>query len=137
MTTAIPAPTFLRRADHEAFRRSVGIRAVVTTEDEGGSFFEVDADVDHVSHQIALATIADAKAEAVEASIVADSLYRRWRADATADVLASDEKLAEWKVKARVEALDDFLAHKAQIAEIAGTIEFLTLLAQSVEADNS
>lgn len=46
-----------------------------------------------------------------------DARYRQWRAQATKALLDSDPKLAEWKVKANIEAHADFLKLKSALAK--------------------
>lgn len=48
---------------------------------------------------------------------VADAKYRQWRAQATKALLDDDPKLAEWKVKAAIEAHADFLRLKNALAK--------------------
>ena len=47
----------------------------------------------------------------------ADAKYRQWRAQATWELLNSDPKLSEWKVKASIEAHADFLKLKNALAK--------------------
>ncbi|MGW8177327.1 MAG: hypothetical protein ACWGQW_00800 [bacterium] len=55
-------------------------------------------------------------ASAVEERTNVDAHYRHWRAKTVEAILAEDPKLAEWKVKAKVEAGADFLKMKAALA---------------------
>jgi len=55
-----------------------------------------------------------AEAQALEAQVTAQ--YRAWRAKQIEAVLESEPKLAEWKVKAKLEALPQFMQHKEAIA---------------------
>lgn len=52
----------------------------------------------------------------------ADAAYRQWRADQTNMVLAADPKMAEWKVKAKIEETDTFVNLKAAIAQAANNV---------------
>lgn len=45
-----------------------------------------------------------------------DAWYRKFRAEVTNEVLAKDPKIAEWKLKARIEATDGFIQHKNALA---------------------
>ncbi len=45
-----------------------------------------------------------------------DSVYRHWRATISEAILETDPKLAEWKVKSRIEAHSDFMKYKKAIA---------------------
>lgn len=55
-------------------------------------------------------------ASAVEEHAMADAHYRSWRARETQRLLDSSPKLAEWKLKADIEASPHFLALKQAIA---------------------
>lgn len=46
-----------------------------------------------------------------------DAEYRNWRGKSVASALSSDEKMAEWKVKAMVEGAPEFLQHKQRISK--------------------
>jgi len=50
---------------------------------------------------------------AVEENINVDARYRAWRAQQTKAILADQPSLAEWKVKASIEAHPDFVKFKA------------------------
>jgi hypothetical protein len=41
-----------------------------------------------------------------------DAMYRRWRARQVNAILAAEKSLAEWKVNARVNAMDTFMSYK-------------------------
>ncbi len=71
-------------------------------------------EMDRVSAQLAYwgSIAAEAKAELTQV----DAWYRRFRAQHTAEVLASDPKASEWKVRNRIEATDTFIKHKQAIA---------------------
>ena len=47
---------------------------------------------------------------------VSEAEYRQWSAKCYSKILDVDPKLAEWKVKARVESLSGFIEHKKAIA---------------------
>lgn len=55
----------------------------------------------------------------------ADAEYRRWRGEQVGSILQGDPKLAEWKVKADVDASPRFLEIKHEIAAMEGDLEFL------------
>lgn len=55
------------------------------------------------------------EAQAYQARCEAE--YRAWRAKQIEAFLEADAKLAEWKVRAKVEALPQFAAHKEAIAK--------------------
>jgi len=54
-----------------------------------------------------------------------DAAYRRWRAGASRDVLASEPKTPEWKIKHEVENDPKFEAFKNRVAALEGDSEFL------------
>lgn len=64
-------------------------------------------------------------AAAQEDLAAADSVYRNWRAQMTEDQLQDDPKLAEWKIKAKIESHADFLAYKEKIARAARNVTIL------------
>jgi len=55
-------------------------------------------------------------AAAVKERAEAEAHYRYWRAKASEEVLASEPKLAEWKVKLKVEADPRFVTYKQALA---------------------
>lgn len=87
---------------------------------------DISADMDKVAAQMAWWGSVWAAAE--REKIDADAYYRRWRAQKTNDVLAADPKLAEWKLKAAIEADENFVKLKAALAQA----EENTLLARNV-----
>lgn len=72
-------------------------------------------EMDRVAAQLAYwgAIMADAQAELTKV----DAWYRRFRAQASAAVLAKDPKAAEWKVKNAVESTEGFVQHKEAISQ--------------------
>jgi hypothetical protein len=56
-------------------------------------------------------------AAASEDFAAADAVYRNWRATTTNALLDADPKLAEWKIKAKIEADSMFLTLKNKIAK--------------------
>lgn len=75
---------------------------------------DLAGDMDHVAAKIGhwgdMLGVAEAE------KILVDAAYRSWRADFGRVLLATNEKLAEWKVKAAIEASPDFMQHKEKIA---------------------
>lgn len=49
--------------------------------------------------------------------IVADAEYRQWRAKCVDEMLSTDPKMPEWKVKAAIEGSSQFVTHKQLIAK--------------------
>jgi len=85
---------------------------------------DVDTQMDQVAAQIAWT--GGLWGEAKKAKLIADAEYRAWRAATTRAVLDEAPKLAEWKVKAAIEADPGFMTHKRAIAE-AERIELLMM----------
>jgi hypothetical protein len=71
---------------------------------------DISSEMDEVAHQISWwgGVLAAARAEAEQL----ESTYRQWRAKQSLMFLERDPKLAEWKVKLKVEAHSDFMRHK-------------------------
>jgi len=76
---------------------------------------DLDDEMVHAPGQVAYWGSALAEAQFDAARV--DSEYRSWRAQQTEAILDAEPKLAEWKVKARMESYPEFLAHKKKIAE--------------------
>lgn len=76
---------------------------------------DLDADMAQVAAQMSFFGMRWAEAEGEK--IEADSSYRNWRASQSEAILAKDPKLAEWKVKQGVEAMQGFVGYKKAIAE--------------------
>ncbi len=83
--------------------------------DEKLAIYDVDSEMDTVSADIAF--WGDVWSSAQEEATNADAHYRAWRAALTKQLLDEDPKLAEWKVKANIEAHPAFLKWKAAIAQ--------------------
>jgi len=64
-------------------------------------------------------------ADAQEALDTLDTEYRVMRARKTQELLASEPKLAEWKVKAAIESLPEFEAIKSRIAAATRSVGVL------------
>jgi len=75
---------------------------------------DLSDEMDRVSAQLAYwgSVAAEAKGELTQV----DAWYRRFRAQQALEVLASDAKAGEWKVRVRIEASDGFVQHKNAIA---------------------
>lgn len=65
--------------------------------------------------------------------IIADTKYRSWKANFIEDLIQSDAKLSEWKVKNAVEANPKFLEHKANIAIATRNVQVLRNLFQAFD----
>lgn len=75
---------------------------------------DLSEEMDRVAAQLGYwgAVLADAAGELKKV----DAWYRKFRAEVTNEVLSRDPKIAEWKLKARIEATDGFIQHKTAIA---------------------
>lgn len=81
---------------------------------------DISEDMSKVAAQLAYwgAVWAAAESEAQRA----DAAYRQWRGDQSNMILDSDSKLAEWKVRAKIEEMDTFVSLKAAIAQAASNV---------------
>lgn len=84
---------------------------------------------DHnADHDVIIDSIARAGeylADAVAAVTIGDRDYRQWRGKATLSALRAEPKLAEWKVRANVEARDHFKTFKTELAERQVSVDIL------------
>lgn len=55
-------------------------------------------------------------AAAMEDLAAADAVYRNWRAQCVESYLEDDPRLAEWKIKAKIESDSSFMKYKGDIA---------------------
>lgn len=93
---------------------------------EEAAIHELSADMDNVSARIAF--YGEVLAAASEEKIRVDAAYRNWRAKMSSDILAKDDKLAEWKAKARIESEQAFSDYKSAIAKTEYNVTALTNL---------
>lgn len=84
---------------------------------------DIDQDMDRVAAQ--MSRIAELWAAAEEEEISADAHYRAWRATQGEGLLQRDEKLAEWKVRQKIEASPKFTAIKDRLAKAARNVTVL------------
>jgi hypothetical protein len=56
-------------------------------------------------------------AEAESEKMLVDMHYRKWRAEITQSIMEAEPKLAEWKVRSKIEASSDFEKIKIAIAQ--------------------
>jgi hypothetical protein len=108
----LPKPLAL--ADLDDFRRAIGLRAVVVNDDE----FALDDDVDLTDPEITKASVALELGKVEAAKLLGEAQLRDWKAKAANALLAKEPKLAEWKVRARLEAEPRWLEAKAKLAEL-------------------
>lgn len=87
---------------------------VVVDVDEDLAIADLSGDMDTVASQMAY--WGAVWAAAVREKMETDSHYRHWRAQQTELILEADKKLAEWKVKAKIESQEPFLKFKAALA---------------------
>ena len=67
-------------------------------------------------------------AQSVQIETEIDAEYRMFRAQRTNDILKVEPKLAEWKLKARIESSPEFAAFKEGVAIVKRNIDFTDLL---------
>lgn len=88
---------------------------------------DIGTEMDNVAHQISWwgGVLAAAKAEAEQL----DAHYRAWRAKEGLTILEKDPKLAEWKVKLRVDSRPGFMKHKnAKALAIRNVVQLETII---------
>jgi hypothetical protein len=95
----------------------------VVIDHEEGTVADLDLDMDNVASQMSY--YGDLWSQAEEEAIQADAHYRAWRAEYGEKLLNSDPKLAEWKVKQKVEASPKFLAIKERLAKAKRNVTIL------------
>lgn len=122
--------TPLTLADLTDFRRAIGLSAIVVVDEE----YHLDSDADPVGPDTALATIAEELGKVEHAVALHDAQYRDWRAKLSDAILADNPKLAEWKVRAKLESLPAFLAYKEAAAALAGVRVALLGFADAIKA---
>jgi len=96
---------------------------------------DLDLDMDRIASQ--MAWIAALWAEAEGEKIRVDAAYRAWRAEFAAKVMKREPKIAEWKVKSRVEAAPTFRKMKEGIALATRNATVLRALHRSLETKAS
>ena len=77
----------------------------------------IDRDMDRVAAQMAF--WGELQSQAEEQKVMADTNYRLWRAGFGEAILSRDPKMAEWKVKQKIEASPKFRTYKEGIAKAA------------------
>ena len=110
----------IRRFHREIGGRDVAVELDTRSLEPGG---DIDADAGTVASQVGL--VGELLAVTTERLEICDAQYRNWRAVRCTAILSQEPKLAEWKVKAKVEADPGFLTHKNAIASHTGDLEFL------------
>ena len=92
---------------------------------------DLDEEMDRVSAQLGYwgSVLAAAKKEQIKV----DASYRRFRAIANEEILKKDPKLAEWKVKAKIEALDGFSQYKDAIAQAEENVELCAAMVRAFD----
>lgn len=113
----------LNPQDLESFRKSIGLTAIIVGADGA---YEFDDDVDNVNAETAIATIAIELSIVEREVMIVESKYRAWKAVMTNDILVKDPKLAEWKVRARLESEPTFIQTKEVLANLAMVREALS-----------
>lgn len=92
---------------------------------------DLDEEMDRVSAQLGYwgAVLAAAKKEQIKV----DASYRRFRAISLDSILKKDSKLSEWKVKAKIEALDGFVQYKDAIAQAEENVELCAAMVRAFD----
>lgn len=88
--------------------------AIEVDVDEDTAIVDLDGDMDRIASL--LGWYGNLVAAAKEHADSLDTNYRAWRGRRVTSILASEVKLAEYKVNARINAERDFLTHKRGIA---------------------
>jgi hypothetical protein len=97
-------------------RRTIKVQGTDVLLDTAGDLpiADLSNDMDRVASQ--MAWWASVWSAAEKERIQAEAHYRAWRGRLTLDILAANEKEAEWKVKAKIEADPKFLQYKDAMA---------------------
>lgn len=98
-------------------KRTIVVTGVEVSLDvkKGLPIADLSRDMARVASEMAWWASVQAAAEG-EAEEV-DAHYRRWRAIKTEEILAADPKLAEWKLKARIESDPKFIEYKKAVGK--------------------
>jgi len=88
--------------------------------DEDTAITDIDTDMAQIASL--LGWYGNLVAAARERSDILDTNYRAWRGRRATSILATEPKLAEYKVKARIDGEGDFLKHKRAIASAHRTV---------------
>jgi hypothetical protein len=91
---------------------------------------DVSSDMEKVSAELAFYGRLTGAAEKSRDRI--DAAYRNWKSNQMIAIIGQDPKLAEWKVKAMVEAKDEFAEFKAKHAEMSGVVTSLYWLCRAL-----
>lgn len=97
--------------------------------------YDVSGDMDKVASQIAY--WGNVWAEADKEEITAKAYYRNWKADVGDKISSENEKLAEWKVRQKIEALPEFRAIKEKLAEAARNVTSAKTMCEAFKAKAS
>lgn len=92
---------------------------------------DISRDMDRVASLIAW--WGSVKGAAMQEAETVDAFYRQWRARKALEILERDPKLAEWKVKALIEADPEFARVKAGIAKAQENVEVATVMVRAAE----
>lgn len=118
----------LTLADLDDFRKAIGLRAVVVTEED----YLNDDDHDPVDPMVTMASLALEIGKATRAKTLTEARLRDWKAKQINDLLVSEPKLAEWKTRARIEAEPAWLATKDLLSEIDSVLITLQTFTEAV-----
>jgi CRISPR/Cas system CMR-associated protein Cmr5 small subunit len=76
---------------------------------------DIDSDMDRVAAQMAF--WGELQGQAESQKVMADTNYRLWKAQIGETILSKESKMAEWKVKQKIEASGKFGTYKEKIAK--------------------
>lgn len=91
-----------------------GVKVEIDTDASGLPIVDLSQDMDRVASQMAWWGSVLGAAE--QEKITCDAAYRRWRGQRTQELLGKDPKMAEWKLRAAIDADPKFIQYKQAIA---------------------
>jgi hypothetical protein len=103
--------------------------------EEDLKIIDISRDMDMVSSQIAFWGSVWAAAE--EEELKAKAYYRNWKAKVGEKLVNSDNKLAEWKIRQKLEALDEFKVVKEGLALASRNVLLAKTVFESFKAKAS
>jgi len=96
---------------------------------------DISKDMDMVPSQIAYWGSLWAAAE--EEELKAKAYYRNWKAKAGEKLVNNDNKLAEWKIRQKLEALDEFKVIKEGLSSASSNVLLAKIVYESFKAKAS
>lgn len=110
---------------------AIGEETVEIDTEKEAAIHDVSSDMATVSARIAW--FGELLAAAEEELVIVDAAYRNWRAKEYTAGLKKDPKIAEWKLKANVEASDAFTNWKEAIGKATYNVTALKNLIKALE----